>query len=72
MTIELTPQQQHDLDSAEDQPLRVVDPRTRTAYVLIPAEEFNGVREALEDEKLQRAVRRVALRTAVGRANEEP
>ena len=67
MTIQLTPQQQDDLDRADDDVVRVVDPRTNAAYVLVPADDFESVREALEDERLQRAVRAVALQNAVGR-----
>jgi hypothetical protein len=71
MTIQLTPQQQADLDRAAEELVRVVDPRTNAAYVLVPADDFESVREALEDERLQLAVRAVALRNAVGRAGEE-
>jgi PHD/YefM family antitoxin component YafN of YafNO toxin-antitoxin module len=72
MTIELTPQQQQVLDGAQGEPVRVIDPRTQAAFVLIPAAEYEDVREALEDERLQRAVRSVALRNALGRLDEEP
>jgi len=67
VTIQLTPQQQDDLDRADDDVVRVVDPRTNAAYVLVPADDFERVREALEDERLQRAVRAVALQNAAGR-----
>ncbi len=72
MPIELTEQQQRSLDAAEESPPKVVDPRTRTAYVLIPAREYEVVREILEDEQCQRAIRKVALRNAIGRMGEEP
>ncbi len=71
MAIQLTLQQQADLDRADDELVRVVDPRTNAAYVLVPADDFESVRELLEDERLQLAVRAVALRSAVGRASEE-
>ena len=67
MAIELTEQQQHDLDTLEGVP-RVIDPRTRTAYVLVPAGDYEAVQELLEDERRQRAIRAVALRNAAGRA----
>ena len=70
MAIELTEQQQHDLDTLGGAP-SVIDPRTRTAYVLVPAAEYEAVRELLEDERRQRAIRAVALRNAAGRVLEE-
>ncbi len=72
MPIELTEQQQRSLDAAEELPPTVVDPRTKAAYVLIPAREYETVREILEDERHQRAIRKVARRNAIGRMNEEP
>ena len=72
MSIELTEQQQHALDSQREQPPRVIDPRTKAAYVLVPEEEYESIRESLEEEKQQQAIHRVALRNAAGRMNEEP
>jgi hypothetical protein len=72
MPIELTEQQQQTLDAAQETPLTVVDPRTSTAYVLIPAGDYEAVREPLDDERQQWAIRRVALRNAIGRMDEEP
>jgi len=72
VSIELTEQQQQTLDAFGKTPPRVIDPRTSDAYVLIPAAEYEAVREALEDERQQRAIRAVALRNAVGRLGEEP
>jgi PHD/YefM family antitoxin component YafN of YafNO toxin-antitoxin module len=57
---------------SEKTPARVTDPRTSDAYVLIPAAEYEAVREALEDEQRQRAIRAVALRNAAGQLGEEP
>jgi hypothetical protein len=71
MAIELTEQQQQALDTLGESP-RVIDPRTHTAYVLVPAAEYETVRELLEDDRHQRAIRAVALRNAAGRAIEEP
>jgi len=72
MPIELTEQQQRTLDAAGEAPPRVVDPRTRAAYVLIPAGDYEAVREVLDEERQQRVIRRVALRNAIGRMDEEP
>jgi len=72
MVIELTEQQQRALDSAGSTPPQVVDPRTEAEYVLIPAAEYESVREIIEDERQQKAIRSVAFKNAVGRMNEEP
>ena len=71
MTIELTQEQQQAIDALGEPP-RVVDPRTKAQYVLIPAEDYEAVREALDEERRQKAIRRVALRNAVGRMEEAP
>ena len=71
MNIELTEGQQRTLD-AEGEAVRVVDPRTNAGYVLVPADEFASVREAVEDDRRQRAIRRVAVRNAAARAGDEP
>ena len=72
MTIQLTEQQQRALDSAGSTPPQVVDPRTKVEYVLIPITEYESVRDIIEDERQQKAIRAVALKNAVGRMNEEP
>ncbi|HYN21778.1 MAG TPA: hypothetical protein VE078_12510 [Thermoanaerobaculia bacterium] len=70
MAIQLTEQQQRALDSTDAQPPQVVDPRTDAAYVLIPLTEYEAVREIVEDEKRQKAIREVALRNAGRRVDE--
>lgn len=72
MAIQLTEQQQRALDSAGPAPPQVVDPRTNAEYVLVPAAEYESVRDIIEDERQQKAIRAVALKNAVGRMNEEP
>ena len=73
MNIQLTPQQQHALDVQGNEPLpRVIDPRTNIAYVLVPEADYDAVREVLEDERRQRAIRAVALRNAAGRMDDTP
>jgi hypothetical protein len=72
MDIRLTEQQQRALDSTDAQPLHVVDPRTNEAYVLIPLTEYEAVRELVDDDRRQRAIRTVALRNAGRRADEAP
>jgi hypothetical protein len=49
-----------------------VDPRTSAAYVLIPADEYEVVREVLIEERRQKAIRTVTLRNAAGRIQEVP
>ena len=67
LSIQLTPQQQQALDTEGEELPRVIDPRTNAAYVLIPEGDYEAVREILEDERRQRAIRAVALRNAAGR-----
>jgi PHD/YefM family antitoxin component YafN of YafNO toxin-antitoxin module len=64
MSIELTPKQQNALDHQAGSPLRVVDPRARTAYVLVPESEYDAMRELLEDERREETLHSVALRNA--------
>ena len=71
MAIRLTEQQQRALET-EAEPPQVVDPRTNAAYVLIPLTEYEAVRELVDDERRQKAIRAVALRNAGRRADEAP
>jgi len=68
MNVELTESQQQALD-AEGSP-RLIDPRTKHAYVLVPAEDYETVREVLEEERWRGSLQKTALRNAVGRMNE--
>ena len=72
MAIELTEQQQHSLDTSGEAPLRAIDPRTRSAFVLIPEVDYETIHEALEDDRRQRAIRAVGPRNAIGRMADEP
>lgn len=72
MDIQLTPQQQQALDTQENSPPRAIDPRTHTAYVLVPEVDYEAIRELLEDERRRQAIHTVALRNAAGRMNDEP
>ncbi len=69
--VPLTEQQQQALDAVPALP-RLIDPRTNAAYVLVPESEYESVREALEDDRRHRVIRRVGLRNAVGRMAEDP
>lgn len=59
-TIRLTEQQQRALDSADSAPPKVVDPRSNAAYVLIRADDYETVREIIDDERRQKAIRTAA------------
>ena len=72
MDIQLTPQQQQALDTQEDRPPRVIDPRTNIAYILVPEVDYEAIRELLEDERRQQAIHAVALRNAASRMNDVP
>ena len=72
MNIELTPEQQEALDQQGRSPQRVVDPRTHIAYVLVPENEYEMMRELLENELREEAIHAVALRNAAERLNESP
>jgi hypothetical protein len=72
MSIALSQEQQSAVDQSPDHLLRLTDPRTSATYVLMPADQYESVRDVLEDERLQRTIRKVALRNAAARAGEEP
>ena len=72
MSIELTPQQQQALDTKEESPTRVIDPRTNTTYILVPEVDYESIREVLQEELRQQAIHAVALRNAAGRIDETP
>ena len=72
MTIDLTDQQQKTLDALGEAHLRLIDPRTRVSYVLVPEVDYEAVHETLEDDRRQRAIRAVGLRNAIGRMGEGP
>lgn len=72
MDIQLTPQQQRALDTQDGGPPRVIDPRTNATYLLVPEEDYEAVRELLEEERRQQAIHAVALRNAAGRMTEVP
>ncbi|MBU4272432.1 MAG: hypothetical protein KKE86_13505 [Planctomycetes bacterium] len=72
MDITLSPEQQRVLDQSAGHLIHVTDPRTRASYLLIPAEQYEGIREALEEERVQKVVHSVGMKNAVSRAGEDP
>ena len=54
MSIQLTPQQQQALDTKEESPPRVIDPRTKTTYILVPEVDYKSIRELLQEGVVNR------------------
>lgn len=52
MTVPLTEPLQQAIDEQPGEPLRLVDPRTQTAYVLLQADIYERVRTLIEGEDL--------------------
>lgn len=69
MSIELTPEQQQALDN---QARRLIDPRTATAYILVPEVEYEAMRELLDDDRRERELHAIALRHAAARLDDDP
>jgi hypothetical protein len=63
MAIELTEQQQRELDKTDGKPPRVVDPRTNAVYILIPEEEY----VANTEDRQEKAIRAVGRKNAIGK-----
>ena len=66
--IELTEQQQLALDT-EPSPARVIDPRTRKAYVLVDADQFEKVSDLLAPGPLTERERQTILQGVWNKAN---
>lgn len=71
MMIELTTHQQRLLDANHGELAQFVDPRSQTAYVLIPTDEYELLRAIMEEERVQKAIHRIALRNALKHASED-
>ena len=66
MSIELTEPQQQALDSQRGAPLHIIDPRTSEAYVLLPVDLYERVKELVEqveDKVLHKAWLDMATKT---------
>jgi hypothetical protein len=70
MTI--TPELRQAVDAAGDEPVRLEDPETHRAYVLLKAEVYDRIREDLEDERHRAAFRDAGLRSATRWMKENP
>lgn len=67
MAIELTTDQQRQIDAANDKPAEVIDPRGHRRYRLVPAEEY----ESLKDDRDQAALRQASTKTLAARLRED-
>jgi DTW domain-containing protein YfiP len=66
--IELTEQQQRELDAAP-RLSRILDPRTNQAYILVPAEQYERLKDLLNSGPLTADERKVILQGVWQRAN---
>ena len=48
----LTPEQRRAVNAAGDQPVRVEDPETHKAYVILKADLYDRMRSAFEEEEI--------------------
>ena len=71
MTIHLTDAQAQSLRQDNTSPLSVIDPQTNALWYLVSASDYETVREILEDERKQKAIRKVGIRNAGARLGEE-
>jgi len=67
----LTPELQRAVERAGDSPVRLMDPETRRAYVLVRAEVFEGLLLEDEDRREQAAFLRASKKNAKGRLLED-
>lgn len=70
MIIQLTDEQCQALDTDNERPHRIVDPKTQMTYLLIPAEEY--YREALEDQQIRTILDTFGIQGAIDRMADEP
>jgi len=66
MSIELTSEQQRQVDAAAGKPTEVIDPRGRRRYLLVPADEY----DAMQDDRDQSLLRQSSLHNLVSRLTE--
>jgi hypothetical protein len=70
MTIELTEEQRQAMMKGE--PVRLPVPEVGGDVVLVRAEEYDSIRELLEDQALQRGFRQAGLRSALRWMKDNP
>jgi hypothetical protein len=64
MSVELSIPQQEALDQQPSEPLRVIDPRTRAAYVVLPVEEYDRLKQRVAEESEDQALQQAWLASA--------
>ncbi len=64
MSIELTEELRQAVDAQSEEPVRLVDPRTSAAYILLPAEEYARMKALLDEEEEDAAMRKAWLESA--------
>jgi len=62
MPIDLTKEQQEQLDRETSRPASIRDPRSNAQYVLIPTEQYKQMIDEVENASEQKALRRAAAR----------
>jgi hypothetical protein len=67
----LTPELKQAVDQAGDSPIRLMDPETRRAYVLVSADVFDRLLLDGDDRREQAAFLRAAKRNAKARLMED-
>lgn len=72
MSETLTERQLRAIDAHAEEPTRLIDPRTNVAYVLVPAEDFDAIRDLIEEDRQERAIAAIAMRNALERATDAP
>jgi hypothetical protein len=60
--------QQNALDAQPDIPLRIVDPRTNTTYVLLPLQRYEKIKALFEEDPMSDAEKRLQLAESARRA----
>ena len=71
MSIELTEEQQRALDAEGGTPT-VIDPRTKSAYVLVRREAYDRIRTLLEDDFTVEDAFRAQLESAAAAGWDDP
>jgi hypothetical protein len=68
MIPQMSEDQQKALDAQPDTPLRIVDPRTNTTYVLLPLDQYEKIKSLFEDDAMSDAEKRLQLAESGRRA----
>ncbi len=72
MTFQLTDSQQRAVDECSTNPVRVVDARNISTYVLVTEKEYQRLRDLLDEEATQAEIHAMAKRNALAKIIEAP